>query len=322
MKKLVFALSVSLVTSLALQAQNKENEKGFIKKMCGCYEVDFEYAETFSESKDYKFHDRYSTGGLEWVFVDEESEDKLVLQHLLVINDSTIIKHWRQDWHYENEDILVYHRNLEWEKAKVPTEQLAGSWTQKVYQVDDSPRYDGYAHWVHMDGRTYWESEVFAPLPRRERTKRSDYNVMLRNNKHRITDYGHLHELDNAKVIRTAEKDSVLVLEKGHNTYTRVDDKRCQPAMNWWKGNRSYWVDVRTVWTEIIAENEFINLEIKIDDRRLWQVLFQLGDEYAGVDDYKSKKARKRIRKAIEPYLSDKPSPWETASATDSNAKY
>ena len=52
-----------------------------------------------------------------------------------------------------------------------------GTWTQKVFQVDDSPRYEGYATWVHVDGRHYWDSQTDGPLPRREYSKRSDYNV-------------------------------------------------------------------------------------------------------------------------------------------------
>ncbi|MDZ7846149.1 MAG: hypothetical protein U5L96_04985 [Owenweeksia sp.] len=37
---------------------------------------------------------------------------------------------------------------------------------------------------------------------------------MLRNNKHEITEAGHVHELDDAKVIRTERGDSVLRIGK------------------------------------------------------------------------------------------------------------
>jgi hypothetical protein len=111
----------------------------------------------------YEFHKRHKSGGLEWVFVDEESKDKLVLQHLLVIDDSTIIKHWRQDWIYQNTDIYKYIKDLNWKFVKVPKEQVKGQWTQKVFQVDDSPRYQGAATWIHVDGKHYWESQADAP---------------------------------------------------------------------------------------------------------------------------------------------------------------
>ena len=28
----------------------------------------------------------------------------------------------------------------------------------KIFQVDDSPRYEGTASWVHVDGKSYWEN--------------------------------------------------------------------------------------------------------------------------------------------------------------------
>ncbi len=321
MKKILLFSFTLIISSLFAQTGQKK-EEGFIKEMCGCYKVDFEYAETFSPVKDYEFHDRYSAHGLEWIFVDEEADGKIVIQHLLVINDSIIIKHWRQDWLYENTDLLTYQRNLEWQKDQLSSTDVSGTWTQKVYQVDDSPRYQGYATWVNVDGKKYWESQVYAPLPRREFTKRSDYNVMLRNNKHKITNFGHVHELDNAKVVRTEGKDSILAWEKGMNTYTKVDDNKCQPAINWWKTNRQYWVDVRATWEEIIASNDYINLKIKVDNKKLWEHLFALGKEYAQKEIYNSKKAKKEIKEAIEPYLSHKPSPWTTASVGKKPEEY
>lgn len=315
MKKIYFHSLFFLLISFGLSAQKKSDEKDFIKKMCGCYEVNFEYSETFSPSKDYEYHDRYSAAGLEWIFVDEESSDKIIMQHLLIINDSTIIKHWREDWIYENKELLVYEKNLEWKKDEVPAAYLKNSWTQKVYQVDDSPRYNGYAHWVNLDGKTYWESQVSAPLPRREYTKRSDYNVMLRTNKHKIMAYGHLHELDNSKVLRSESGDSLIVLEKGHNTYKKVDDKRCDPALAWWSSNRPYWVDVREVWDEKIEEADFINIKAKVENKRLWQKLFALSDQYTDASNYDSEKVKGEISKIIESYLTNTPSSWESASA-------
>lgn len=314
MKKIISPTLFALLFSLSLVAQKKSDEKEFIKKMCGCYEVNFEYSETFSPSKDYEFHDRYSASGLEWIFVDEEDKDKIVIQHLLIISDSMIIKHWREDWLYENKELLVYQKNLEWKKETVPSHYLDKSWTQKVYQVDDSPRYNGFAHWVHLDGKTYWESQVSAPLPRREYTKRSDYNVMLRTNKHKITEYGHLHELDNAKVLRTEGGDSIIVLEKGHNNYKKVEDGRCNPALKWWNSNRPYWVDVRAVWGEKISDAEFINIKEKVKNKKLWQELFALGDKYENATSYDSEEVRLEIEKIIESFLSKEPSTWESVS--------
>ncbi|WP_207423099.1 DUF6607 family protein [Desertivirga brevis] len=56
----------------------------------------------------YKFHPRYHSWGYEWVTVVEESPKKIVLQDLLVVGESMVIKHWRQDWTYEDPTLLVF----------------------------------------------------------------------------------------------------------------------------------------------------------------------------------------------------------------------
>ncbi len=306
-----FILFFGLLPAIG-SAQAPESEKGFIKEMCGCYEVDFRYAETFPEVEGYETKKPYSAKGLEWIVSEETDDEVLILQHLLVISDTMIIKHWRQDWHFENRELLEFQKGLEWSKVEVPAEKVAGTWTQKVYEVDGSPRYEGHATWVDVDGKKYWESRVAAPLPRREYTKRSDYNVMIRNNKHIITDYGHLHELDNAKVKRSPEADSVLVWEKGLNKYTKVEDSRCLPAVDWWKENKVFWDDARLVWSELIEKHSYVKIERKINGKRLYQVLFELNKEFLaeGVENYEPKKARTAIKKAIKPYLGDEPGPW------------
>jgi len=88
-----------------------------------------------------------------------------------------IIKHWRQDWIYENTEFYIYDHDNKWSFLKLPNDNVKGQWTQKVFQVDDSPRYEGSGSWVYVDGKKYWESTTDAPLPRREYTTRSDYNL-------------------------------------------------------------------------------------------------------------------------------------------------
>ncbi len=295
-------------------AQAPESDKSAIKQMCGCYEVSFQYAETFSSSDQYQKHEDYSAKALEWIFVDEESQDMLRLQHLLIISDEKVIKHWRQDWIYENTNFLTYQRNLEWKHAVVNAKEVKGTWTQKVFEVDDSPRYQGYATWLKVDGKTYWESQVAAPLPRREYTKRDDYNLMLRNNKHILTETGHVHELDNAKIIRSEEGDSTLVWEKGMNIYTRVNDERCAQAQMWWQNQRSFWVDVRNVWHDKLNGKEYVNLRWEIEDYRLWHRIFALQNELEKEGYYSPGSGLEQIEEIIDIYLSEEPSPWASSN--------
>ena len=302
MNKYLMSLLLIAASQLAIAQTKKQQDIAAIKSMCGCYDIDFNFAETFAPDKDYEFHDNYRSGGLEYAFVVEETDDKVVIQHLLVVGDTMIIKHWRQDWLYEHGDLYTYDKNNSWQYTELSDKEVAGQWTQKVYQVDDSPRYEGTATWVHVDGRHYWESTADAPLPRREFSKRSDYNVMNRRNRHEITEYGWLHEQDNQKIIRGEGSDELLAYEKGWNTYTKVEDAKCAVAVTWWENNQAYWADVRAVWDEIFATKKTLTLNMKVEDKILFSRLFEIGDRYSG-DDYHAKKARKEIRAAIQMHL-------------------
>ncbi len=281
MKRLTLLSIFLLAFILNVNAQNKKNQdQKAIKSMCGCYEVSFNFAETFQYSNDstYKASAVKHDTGLEWVELLEDSENKIVMQHLLIVGKPEkqhVIKHWRQDWLFENTNLYTYNADNKWNYVSLPKSQVKGQWTQKVFQVDDSPRYEGSATWIHADGKSYWENTTDAPLPRREYTKRHDYNVTVRTNKHEITKYGWIHDQDNGKVIRTTGKDDVvLAQEKGLNTYTKVDDSKCKSAQDWWKTNNQNWKLVRNKWDEVFNRKTDLILEEKVDEKPLYSILF------------------------------------------------
>jgi hypothetical protein len=281
MKQLVQLTILIFAFSFSSNAQNnKKQDQKAIKDMCGCYEVTFNFAETFEYSEDSTYvpsktkHDK----GLEWVQLVEDESDKISMQHLLIVGSKEqpyIVKHWRQDWEFENTDLYEFDHNNKWTFVSLPKKEVKGQWTQKVFQVDDSPRYEGSATWVHVDGKSYWESTTSAPLPRREYTKRSDYNVTLRTNRHEIVENGWIHDQDNDKIIREdAKEDVVLAQEKGHNTYVKVEDSKCVAAQDYWKKNKAKWALVRAKWDEVFARNKDLVLEEKVDNKVLYKYLF------------------------------------------------
>ncbi|RYG27626.1 MAG: hypothetical protein EOO01_41065, partial [Chitinophagaceae bacterium] len=216
--------SLTLLLALSASAQNKKQEDvKAIKSMCGCYEVTFNFDETFTaENKpaDYKPSPTKVEHGLEWVELLEDSQNKISMQHLLVVSDSMIVKHWRQDWEFENNKLYEFYKDNTWKFKTLPAAQVKGQWTQRVFQVDDSPRYEGSATWVHVDGRHFWTNTTDAPLPRREHTIRNDYNVLKRTNTHEITAEGWVHDQDNVKINRDAGgKDVMVAGEKGYDVY-------------------------------------------------------------------------------------------------------
>ena len=272
-----------LLTSFISMAQSKKaQDKKAIKSMCGCYEVGFNFAETFSYSPDsgYQASKVQHSKGLEWVELVKDSENKIVMQHILIVGNAAkprIVKHWRQDWLYENTGLYMYDVNNKWTFVKKAKKDIAGQWTQKAFQVDDGPRYEGSSTWVHVDGKSYWENITDAPLPRREHTKRNDYNVTVRRNRHEITKDGWVHDQYNDKVIREkGKKDIILAQEKGYNTYTKVDDSKCNPARNWWKENSAMWALVRNYWHTVYAKERDLHLKLKVDNKQLYEYLFNL----------------------------------------------
>jgi len=280
MKKVLFG-AIVLLTALNTNAQDNKKSEDIkaIKAMCGCYEVEFNFAETFKYSKDEKYvpsktkYDR----GLEWVELVEDQPNKIVMQHLLIVSDSMIVKHWRQDWEFENTKFYQFNKDKTWKFQTLPKNDVKGQWSQKVFQVDDSPRYEGTATWVHVDGKHYWTNTTDAPLPRREHTIRNDYNVLKRTNTHEITKDGWIHDQDNEKILRDeAGKDNLIAKEKGTDYYKKVADSKCVAAQDYWKKNAAVWKNVRSKWQSVYDRNKDLNLETKVDNKQIYEFLFDL----------------------------------------------
>ena len=282
MKIYSLKLLLIMVSFGAFAQTKKEKDLASIKAICGCFEVNFNFAETFSYSKDsiYQPSENKYDKALEWVQLVDSNEDFVSMQHLLIVGDILnpyVIKHWRQDWMYENTDSFPYAVDNIWPYKSNEVSEVKGQWTQRVFQVDDSPRYEGSATWVHVDGRSFWSSNADAPLPRREITKRQDYNVTLRRNHHEIFDWGWSHEQDNDKLVREADKkDVILAQEKGYNTYRKVENERCIAAQVFWENNKEMWALVRKQWNTIFSMRQNIQLKDKVEGKRLFQYLFAL----------------------------------------------
>ncbi len=275
-----------------------------IEKLCGCYDVTFTYAETFATDTNYKYHDRKTSHALELITPIERTDKKLVLQHMLIVNEHYIIKHWREDWTYEHKELLSYTGNNTWVKEKLPAEKVSGQWTQTVWQVDDMPRYQGYSAWITNNGQTYWENTAYAPLPRREYTTRSDYNLMKRTNRITPTEYGWLHEQDNDKIIRSAAGDSLLVQEKGMNIYRKTDESKCAVALQNWEESKTFWVVVRKQWQHYIDKQNVLVVKNKVDDEMLFQHLYVVEADWKK-EKWSDKQLAKKIKDLFDQFISE-----------------
>jgi|TARA_B100000780_G_C21126193_1_gene457046 hypothetical protein len=302
---------------LAILINNKTHaqEKGTkaddiksIKKMCGCFEVSFNFAETYSENENYEFYDRYSAKApAEWATIVGEDETRIQIQHILVVGETMTVKHWRQDWVYQSPYRYDYIKDQKWSLKNLELTKASNrNWTQKVFQVDDSPRYEGTSKWIYDNKQAYWESTADAPLPRRDNTKRSDYNVLRRRNRNFITDSGWRHEQDNEKIYRTEQLDSTLVYEKGVNIYKKVDDKRCQPAIDWWEINKDFWQIVRNEWDIAFDKKSDLQVQLKSEGKSLIKTMYVLNDEWNQKKKPSKKKWQKKIKSTINNYILQK----------------
>ena len=117
----LFLLNILLIfASINLNAQSKlKKDMASIKKMCGCFEVTFEFSETFIYSNDslYKPSKNKTDRGIEWAQLVVDEKDKITIQHILQVGDDnyrSIVKHWRQDWLYQNKNLYIYEKDNKW----------------------------------------------------------------------------------------------------------------------------------------------------------------------------------------------------------------
>jgi hypothetical protein len=141
-----------------------------------------------------------------------------------------VMRHCRQEWHYQADPALAYEGADAWFLRKIPEDLRRGAWVQAVDQIDDSPRYSELDRWQHGDSFSTWISdEARRPLPRREWSARQDNQVLVGTNRHAVMATGWLQEENNLKLVldaagRPRETLPDLAREYGVARYDRIKD--------------------------------------------------------------------------------------------------
>ena len=229
-----------------------------ILKMAGSFDVIYEFEELYPLSQAYSPKDKKISKGRDVVLVIDNTPTKIALQHFLLAPNGEVIKHWRQDWQYQPQQAWQYIGAYRWQKLSYRAEQVRGKWLQTVWNADDSPRYAALGQWQQQAGVDSWQSELtIRPLPRREYTKRQDYDLLLSRNQHLINAQGWVQQEDNVKY-QLGQKQA-LVREFGTVRYLRsqVDD---QSVRDYWLKNQGYWQQVQQLWQQAINQNSMIGL--------------------------------------------------------------
>jgi hypothetical protein len=256
-------------------------DRAAIKKMAGEFSVEFEFEETEVLTAGYQKRDAYRTAASEVVAILEDSERAVVLQHVLLIEDAdgkpAAMKHWRQDWRFEDGSLVEFRGKETWQPTTLAAGAVACTWSQAVYEVTDAPRYESVGRWRHDGAVSTWTSgETWRPLPRREHTKRSDYDVLVGINQHVVRDDGWSHDQDNAKLVLADGRR--LVREKGINTYERTTLEGAAMARAYLARTAPFWQAVRARWSELFAGSTPVIVTFKVEGKTLYEHLFPLAD--------------------------------------------
>jgi hypothetical protein len=254
MKAIITALALVVTgSSLIASSQKFSRDRAAILAMAGAFEVEFNFKEIVPLVAGYALRKPYQSKARELVKVAGDAGDCITLQHLLVIEDEdgpAVIKHWAQIWKCEDRRTLSFEGDKTWLPVNHSAEETTGTWTRFVTQTDDSPRYKAQGVWTHMGNTSTWTSRLsMRPLPRREYTKRKDYDLLMVTNHHIITPNGWVHRQDNRKLVSREGRRQFLCMENGLNHYRRVSDEARSEGLK----NRGRRVEQDTSFLEVCS---------------------------------------------------------------------
>ena len=297
-------LLCTLLTTFAARGDDSaptpapEADRKAILAMAGKYKVHFHFEETLAFQPGYELTKPYNEDAHEWVVVAQDTPRRIELQHLLVVGGEHVVHHWRQIWTYEDTRVNEFQGDNTWKTKILSPEEARGTWTQLVTQVDNSPRYESWGRWDHEGADRWTSAETYRPLPRREYTKRKDYDVVAGTNSHLLTATGWAHEQANTKLDLNTSGAKAIARENGLNTYTRDESFNFGPAEKFWAEHHDFSNLVAEEWEAVIARENGYHLEDDIENSGLRDEVKDLERAKLPVAE-----AREKVRAAIGKYL-------------------
>lgn len=302
-----------------------ERDRRGILAMAGDYRTSFQFTETAGFTDSYSPSRPYFSWGTEHVAVIEDTGTFISLQHTLVMyfKDETgtemgpmVMKHWRQDWTYQDTDLHAYTGNKIWARRRIPEAEATGTWTQSVFQVDDSPRYEVVGRWQHGKQFSAWSSETsYRPLPRREYSVRDDYNVLEGEHRITIVPTGWVHEQHNRKFSQAGNDSHYVAQEVGVNRYERISDPDLSEAERIWNKVGPYWASVRNTWRAIFEEHDRFQLKSDYEGSQLWELHFGHAGEIEQSESFDAARWTEEAKNTIYQFLN-------TGEAIESSTAY
>ena len=294
-----------------------ERDRRAILAMQGGYKVNFDFLETVGYAQDYIKDRPYQSWGTEYVYVIEDSGNFISLQHVMVmrfekedgtVSEPMVMKHWRQDWTYEDNTLLEYSHDRIWQVRKLKDDDVKGAWSQAVFQVDDSPRYESFGAWEHNSSFSTWISEkTRRPLPRREYSVRDDYDLLEGFNRHTVTNSGWVQEEENWKLVVTDngvadDAFPYVAKEEGLARYRLIKNFDFSEGDKYLDTTLAVWTTVRDRWQRIITESESVSLHESVDGKPMFIPLFNIADQFSN-GEVDEKTAKQKVNEVIDSYL-------------------
>ena len=297
-----------------------EKDRAAILSLAGDYKASFHFLETMGFFEEHEPVRPYHSWTTEQIRILEDAGEFISLQHTLVmyfqqgdgsVMGPMVMKHWRQDWTYQDTDLHTFRGAGSWERDTRSPESVKGAWSQAVWQVDDSPRYEAIGRWTHDGNRSIWTGEnSWRPLPRREYSARDDYDVMEGFHRIAITPTGWVHEQNNWKRVAGDESNSVQYRghELGIDRYELIDSPSLEAADDYWEKTGPYWADVRAAWKEVYAKRERFALETKYENRSQFEYHFEYAGKLDAGEAYDPEDGARFARETIENFLTNRKS--------------
>ena len=305
------------LASISNASSSFDKDRAAILSLAGEYKASFHFLESLGLFKDHKPTRPYHSWTTEQIRILEDTGDFISLQHTLVMffqqkDGSTIgpmvMKHWRQDWTFEDTDLHTFRGDGTWARETREPESVSGSWSQAVWQVDDSPRYEANGRWTHDGNRSIWTGEEsWRPLPRREYSVRDDYGVMEGIHRVAITPTGWLHEQNNWKRVEgegAAEPD-YRGHELGLDRYERITSPSLAEADRYWEKTGDYWNEVRIAWREVFAKRDQFTLRGKVEGRSQFEYHFEYAGRLEANEPYNPIEGAEFARTTVDQFISD-----------------
>ena len=271
-----------------------ERDRQAIVAMAGAYRTSFDFIETVGFTPNYESRAPYQSWGTERVYVVADEPEFISLQHIIVMHfageDGTlsapmVVKHWRQDWQYQDTAVHAFQGNGVFERQRLEATATTGTWTQTVYQVDDSPRYEAIGRWTHTQGVSFWQSDDRRrPLPRREFSVRDDYQTLFGSHRITITPHGWTQEEDALKLVlddrnNPRSEQPYLAREAGLSRYDRIVGYDFSAGDDYWRNTGPFWSRVRGYWTALYRNESTFHFVKSVEGVPLFMALFNMADE-------------------------------------------